>query len=560
MPFSRLGLPPLVVKGVRAAGYTEPTPIQQRAIPIVLAGRDLVGAAQTGTGKTAAFLLPILARLLEGNRALRALVLVPTRELAAQVETNARDYARFTNLRPGVAYGGVPIGPQERMLRNEGVDLLVATPGRLLDLHGRQSVTFEDIEILVLDEADRMVDMGFAPDLKRILRLLPRDRQTMMFSATMPPALNDVAREALVDPVRLDLAGGWTDTPPYCLEYGGKVLNVAVDVNGQPPIQVFAKLCERPELVVRSIDLGMEEHIRNYAELDTFAAPGNAFALAKAAFALAGFLPRFHGNGGYRSLEAQLRDFGGGIEVSLLSAVPKGSGLGTSSILAATVLAAIGDLCGLAWDRNILFGRTLALEQMLTTGGGRQDQAGAIFRGIKLIETAPGLVQKPSVRWLPHHLFDRDYANRVILLYYTGITRLAKNILGEIVRGIFLNSPAHLEIIGEIGGNAEFAGAAIQKCDYAMLVTAIQNSWGLNQRLDSGTNPVPVQQILERVKDYTAAAKLLGAGGGGYLLLFAKDVEAGMRIRQTLMANPPNARARFVDFALSETGLQMTRS
>src|SRR5262245_346863 len=206
MPFSRLGLPPLVVKGVRAAGYTDPTPIQQRAIPIVLAGHDLVGAAQTGTGKTAAFLLPILARLMKGERALRALVLVPTRELAAQVETNARDYARFTQVRAGVVFGGVPIGPQERLLRHEGVDLLVATPGRLLDLHGRQSVSLEDVEVLVLDEADRMVDMGFAPDLRRILRLLPTRRQTLMFSATMPPELNRVASEALRHPQRVDLA------------------------------------------------------------------------------------------------------------------------------------------------------------------------------------------------------------------------------------------------------------------------------------------------------------------------------------------------------------------
>ncbi|MEO5617785.1 MAG: DEAD/DEAH box helicase [Candidatus Eisenbacteria bacterium] len=206
MPFARLGLPAPIVKGVRAAGYSEPTPIQVRAIPIILAGHDLVAAAQTGTGKTAAFVLPILARLLKGDEALRALILVPTRELAAQVETNARDYARFTGLRAGVVYGGVPIPPQERMLRNEGVDLLVATPGRLLDLHGRQSVSLEDIEVLVLDEADRMVDMGFAPDLKRILRLIPTRRQTLMFSATMPPELNRVASEAMKTPQRVDLA------------------------------------------------------------------------------------------------------------------------------------------------------------------------------------------------------------------------------------------------------------------------------------------------------------------------------------------------------------------
>lgn len=361
-------------------------------------------------------------------------------------------------------------------------------------------------------------------------------------------------------PVRLDLAGGWTDTPPYCIEFGGSVLNVAANINGQPPVQVFAKLCERPELVVRSIDLGVEEHLRTYEELDTFARPGSAFALAKAAFALAGFLPRFHADGGFASLEQQLREFGGGIELSLLAAAPKGSGLGTSSILSATVLAALGEICGLGWDRNVLFTRTLALEQMLTTGGGWQDQAGGLFRGIKLIETAPGLAQQPTLSWLPDHLFGHEFANHRILLYYTGVTRLAKNILAEIVRGIFLNSPAHLGLIKEIGDNAKFAAAAIQQCDYDQLGAAIRNSWRLNQRLDAGTNPPQVAAILDAVQDYLSAAKLLGAGGGGYLLMLAKDEEAAARIRQKLTSEPPNPRARFVSVGLSDTGLQLTRS
>ena len=206
MPFASLGLAPNVVKGVRAAGYVDPTPIQRKAIPIILQGSDLIGAAQTGTGKTAAFVLPILTKLLGGPRRLRALVLTPTRELAAQVETNARDYARFTDLSVGVVYGGVPIPPQERLLKQHGVDFLVATPGRLLDLHDRLALRLDFIEVLVLDEADRMVDMGFAPDLKRILRLMPRERQTLMFSATMPPDLNRVANEALRNPARIDLA------------------------------------------------------------------------------------------------------------------------------------------------------------------------------------------------------------------------------------------------------------------------------------------------------------------------------------------------------------------
>jgi ATP-dependent RNA helicase RhlE len=203
--FASLGLPEPITRGVHAVGYDTPTPIQLKAIPMILPGRDLVAAAQTGSGKTAAFVLPILSRLLDGHRALRALVLVPTRELAAQVEENARLYARYAGVRVGAVFGGVPIGPQERMLRGQGVELLIATPGRLLDLNGRQSVALDEVEILVLDEADRMVDMGFAPDLRRILKLLPKQRQTLMFSATMPAELNKVAHEALHNPQRLEI-------------------------------------------------------------------------------------------------------------------------------------------------------------------------------------------------------------------------------------------------------------------------------------------------------------------------------------------------------------------
>ena len=291
-------------------------------------------------------------------------------------------------------------------------------------------------------------------------------------------------------PARLDLAGGWTDTPPYCLEHGGKVLNLAVNLNGQPPIQAFAKLSERPELVMRSIDLGAEQRITTYEELASFAQPGSEFAVAKAAFALAGFLPRFNAQDGFPSLRQQLEEFGGGIELSLLCAVPKGSGLGTSSILSATLLATLGNLCGLAWDQSVLFSRTLALEQLLTTGGGWQDQAGGIYRGVKLVETVPGLKQKPTLRWLPDYLFGQTGANETVLLYYTGLTRLAKNILYEIVRGIFLNSPSHMETIREIGANAEAGFNAIQRLDFEGMADSIRTSWELNQRLDSGTNPL----------------------------------------------------------------------
>jgi len=203
MPFSKLGLAPKVVDGVRAAGYTVPTPIQLRAIPVILEGRDLIGSAQTGTGKTAAFALPIISRL--GQRgALRALVLEPTRELAAQVETAIRDYARFTNLRTVVLFGGTGYGRQDQVLR-QGADIVVATPGRLLDQIQRGMLRLSQIEILVLDEADRMLDMGFLPDVRRLVERCPRARQTMLFSATIPPEIEQLCNWAMRNPETIEI-------------------------------------------------------------------------------------------------------------------------------------------------------------------------------------------------------------------------------------------------------------------------------------------------------------------------------------------------------------------
>jgi ATP-dependent RNA helicase RhlE len=197
MPFASLGLVAELVRAVAEEGYAHPTPVQQEAIPLALAGRDLIGSAQTGTGKTAAFLLPILQRLAPDKRhALRALILVPTRELAEQVLQSARAYGRHLHLKAAAVYGGVGMEPQTRALRH-GVDIVVATPGRLLDHMERGHVDWAALEILVLDEADRMLDMGFAPDVNRILRALPKRRQTMLFSATISAEVDALARAAL---------------------------------------------------------------------------------------------------------------------------------------------------------------------------------------------------------------------------------------------------------------------------------------------------------------------------------------------------------------------------
>jgi len=197
MPFAALGLAPELLRAVADEGYAHPTPIQQEAIPLALAGRDLIGSAQTGTGKTAAFVLPILQRLAAGSRGvLRALVLVPTRELAEHVTQSIRAYGRHTHLKGAAVYGGVGMEPQTRALKH-GADIVVATPGRLLDHMERGHVDFSQLEVLVLDEADRMLDMGFAPDVRRILNALPGERQTMLFSATISPEVDALARRAL---------------------------------------------------------------------------------------------------------------------------------------------------------------------------------------------------------------------------------------------------------------------------------------------------------------------------------------------------------------------------
>jgi ATP-dependent RNA helicase RhlE len=204
MPFTKLGLSPSVLEGVRAAGYITPTPIQLRGIPLVLAGRDIIGSAQTGTGKTAAFALPILTKLDRHAPGPRALILEPTRELAAQVETAIRDFARFTNLKVSVVYGGVGYGRQMDDLR-AGVDVLAATPGRLLDHLERGTVRLDKVQFLVLDEADRMLDMGFLPDVRRIVERCPRQRHTSLFSATIPPQIETLIQWAMRGPETIEI-------------------------------------------------------------------------------------------------------------------------------------------------------------------------------------------------------------------------------------------------------------------------------------------------------------------------------------------------------------------
>jgi ATP-dependent RNA helicase RhlE len=207
--FTEIGLPEPVTRSLADAGYVNPTPIQAQAIPIILSGRDLIGAAQTGTGKTAAFALPTIARLGPAAGKPRCLVLVPTRELAVQVDENFQKYGKYLGTKTALLYGGVGYGAQVKAL-NDGVDVVIATPGRLLDLHEQQILDLKSIQVVILDEVDRMLDMGFIEDVTRIIRFCPKERQTLLFSATVDERIGKIANWALRDPITIDVRTGST--------------------------------------------------------------------------------------------------------------------------------------------------------------------------------------------------------------------------------------------------------------------------------------------------------------------------------------------------------------
>lgn len=379
---------------------------------------------------------------------------------------------------------------------------------------------------------------------------------------TLSSISNKVATDQIVwgrSPVRIDIAGGWTDTPPFCLMEGGSVVNLAIELNGQQPIQTYVKPCREHHVVLKSIDLGASEIVETYEQLADFKRVGSPFSIPKAALALAGFLPQYSQEK-YPDLKSQLMAFGCGIEITLLSAIPAGSGLGTSSVLAATVLGTINDFLSLGWDKNEICHKTLVLEQLLTTGGGWQDQFGGVLQGVKLLQTNKGFEQQPIVHWLPTDLYTQPEYQACHLLYYTGITRTAKTILAEIVQKMFLNDHDQVALLREMKAHSLQMYEAIQRNDFQEMGKLVGKTWLQNQAIDAGTNPLEVKKLTDLIDDLCLGYKLPGAGGGGYLYMVAKDPEAAARIKVILNANRPNDNARFVGMSLSKTGLQVSRS
>ncbi|MDD5673521.1 MAG: L-fucokinase [Chitinivibrionales bacterium] len=358
-------------------------------------------------------------------------------------------------------------------------------------------------------------------------------------------------------PIRLDLAGGWSDTPPYTLRHGGQVVNIAADLNGQAPIQVFCRKTQERFIKMHSIDLGVSETIAEFGALAAYRDPNSPFGLVKAALCLLGLTEEINPG---RSLADYCKALGCGLEVTLLCAVPKGSGLGTSSVLAATILAALQRFFGAPVPSETLFLQVLQVEQMLTTGGGWQDQIGGGVGGVKYIESKAGLKPRPTIHQLDPYLFLNPQTHACFTLFYTGITRLAKNILQEVVAQVNANTPAYFYTLHHIRRLAMRAREAFGLRSLAMVADIIGQSWEANKRIHASSSNEEIEKILAATKPLYAGVKLLGAGGGGYILFTSPTVASAEQLRNLLRKSFENEKARVVEFSLNLIGLEVTVS
>jgi len=355
-------------------------------------------------------------------------------------------------------------------------------------------------------------------------------------------------------PVRIDFAGGWSDTPPICTEQGGAVINAAVTLNGQYPVQVMAKLSDTPAITLSSIDLGQRVVIETSRQLAGAIDATQWHALPVAALRLAGLLPAKPD----ASLKRHLERFGGGLDITLFSALPKGSGMGTSSILGAAMLACLARVTGQPLDQDAVIARTSLLEQIMGTGGGWQDQVGGITPGIKLIRTRPGPDQSPSIHWCAADTPAVAGLDDRALLYFTGIKRMARDILQKVVLRYLARDPGLMQIVDELKTEAEHLKRHLDAGDADALSRGVERYWQLKRAIDPGSTNPRIEALLEPVNRYLDARLLPGAGGGGFVFMIAKDPDAAATVRRVLSQAPPNPLSRLFDFRIDRQGLQVT--
>ncbi|MFT3685365.1 MAG: hypothetical protein QM783_10635 [Phycisphaerales bacterium] len=358
-------------------------------------------------------------------------------------------------------------------------------------------------------------------------------------------------------PARLDLAGGWTDTPPICTDVGGAVVNAAVTLNGQYPLQAICRLTDEPVIRLSSIDLGRTVTFRTTGELLKVGDPSDWAALPKAALLLAGFVPTPTARGTAQSLRRHLERFGAGLDVTLFSALPKGSGLGSSSILGATLIAALLRVLDARHaSRQRVIDLTSQLEQIMSTGGGWQDQAGGTTTGVKLITSNAGPSQELTFTEIPYRdLLLTPEAHARCLLYYTSQRRLAKNILRNVVGGYLGREPRVRGVIDRLKTGAFEMAETFKNGSLDQVGACLSDYWSLKKRLDPGSTNRDIESLFGSIERELSGGTILGAGGGGFVLFIARDERAAAKIRRRLTGARASELARFYDFAIDRQGL-----
>jgi fucokinase len=352
-------------------------------------------------------------------------------------------------------------------------------------------------------------------------------------------------------PPRIDLGGGWSDTPPFCLDWGGTVLNIAVALEGNYPIRTTIRRLEAPVIRCVSLDSGARAEYGSAEEILACSAPGSTFAIPCTALETAGVV-----EAGER-LDRALESRGGGLEIETRVDLPVGSGLGTSSILAATVLRALGEMMGCPPDQQALSDLVMRLEQRMTTGGGWQDQIGGIFPGAKLALSGPGLRQRVRVEpvaWSEAR--EREFLERFVL-YYTGIRRMAKDLLAQVVGSYLAGEVATVQVLHSIKTLALEMAYALREGEWDYLGQLIDRHWELNQVLDPHTTSAPINALLRELRPHLAGAKLAGAGGGGFLMLLARNPEEAAALREILGRQREQAPGKLYDLRIAHDGLHV---
>jgi galactokinase/mevalonate kinase-like predicted kinase len=358
-------------------------------------------------------------------------------------------------------------------------------------------------------------------------------------------------------PARLELGGGWTDTPPYTLEHGGSVANAAVNLSGQPPIHCYCRVTGEAVIRLGSLDTGQHAEVRELEALLDYRRPGDSFALMKAALAIAGFSPEMADWPRGTSLRDMLREFGGGLELTTVVGIPKGSGLGTSSIIGAVLVAVINRVLGRPLGPREIFHDVLRLEQALTTGGGWQDQVGGGVGGTKITTTLPGMFPDPCIRYVPSDLLDPARNGGSTLIYYTGLTRLAKNILQQIVVGYFNRNRTIMSALAREHEVARAVADALCRKDAAEFGACINEAWRLQKQLCGEVTNEAIESLLARVAPHIHGARISGAGSGGFLIMICKSPRDAAAIREDLEARPLNDRSRFFEYQINDAGLEV---